>query len=550
MYTYEIKLPNNKVITVNQNTTFYDILKTYSDLSSNYFGVKFNNELVPINSKVYQSGTITFVDTNDLLGYKMYQSGLKFILEVALKKMDKNAEVIFNHSIEKGIHCNIITSNPFTIEDTHKLKTLMQEIIAQDLPFKRILADKKNTYDYFKSKKAFEKAYNINNITGSIVALYKLADKINYFYTELPPSTKYLQRFDLVYINTNELALLFPTPRTHNELPEYRHYEKVINNYRETKKWLKALDISYVSDINKIVAAGKVQPFIRICEIKYANDLKKTAQEIINNKAKFVMIAGPSSSGKTTTSKRLAFELRALGLNSITLSVDDYFKDRLETPKDENGQYDYESLSAIDIKLLNEDLLKLLNNEAILPPKYNFVTGKKEFDNHELRLTENGIIILEGLHCLNDDLLPAIDSKLKYKIYLSPFYSVNIDKHNYVSSVDLRLIRRIVRDQRTRGYDISETINNWQSVRRGEEKYIFPYINQANTIINTSLAYEIGALKVFAEPLLYSVTVESPYYEEARRLISFLHNFFPISADDINGESIIREFIGKSDFVK
>ena len=256
------------------------------------------------------------------------------------------------------------------------------------------------------------------------------------------------------------------------------------------------------------------------------------------------MIAGPSSSGKTTTTRILGAYLRSKGYDPICLSTDDYFVDRIDTPKDEYGKYDFECLNAIDTKEFNNDLMRLLKGEEVNIPTYNFVTGKREYHNNLIKLNENSIILIEGLHSLNDDLTPGIPDRYKYKIYLSPFIPLNIDRHNYISTLDLRLIRRIIRDNRTRGYTVSEVIEKWQSVRNGEEKYIFPYTHQANMIINTALPYELGVLKVYAEPLLLSIDTDSKYYEEARRLLKFLRSFYTITSEYVSKNSILREFIG------
>lgn len=301
----------------------------------------------------------------------------------------------------------------------------------------------------------------------------------------------------------------------------------------------------YISDLNKTIGNGKIKDFIRSNELIFSLNIAKAVDNIISNRdIKFILISGPSSSGKTTTTSRISSYLEALGYNTIKISLDDYFVDRDKNPVDENGKYDFECLEAIDVEAFNNDLNRLLNGEEITLPTYNFITGKREYSKDKVMMKENTIFLIEGLHALNDDLTINVEDKYKYKIYLSPFIPLNIDEHNYVSTIDLRLLRRIVRDNRTRGYDIFKTIDNWQKVRYGEEKYIFPYIHQANVIINTALAYEIGVLKVFVEPLLLSVGVDSNYYEEARRLIDFLKQFFPIPGEYVNDESILREFIG------
>ena len=280
-------------------------------------------------------------------------------------------------------------------------------------------------------------------------------------------------------------------------------------------------------------------------ELVFNESILKVASEIMaRREVKIVLIAGPSSSGKTTTTKRLSTYLRAKGFDPVCISTDDFFVNREETPKDDKGDFDFECLHAIDLELFNKTLVSLLKGEEMEMPEYNFVNGKKEFNNNKLKLNKNSIILIEGLHCLNDDLVPYIKEENKYKIYLSPFIPLNIDRHNYISTVDMRLLRRIIRDNRTRGKKVDQTIQEWQIVRAGEEKYIFPYIHQADIIINTALSYEIGVLKIYAEPLLYSVEINSPYYEEARRLLNSLKGFYPISSEYVKDDSILREFIG------
>ena len=313
----------------------------------------------------------------------------------------------------------------------------------------------------------------------------------------------------------------------------------------ETKKWLSLMNASYVSLMNELVSSSKIKNFIASNEILFVEDILKACDTITASKdIKIVLIAGPSSSGKTTTMKRLSSFLQSRGLHPIGLSTDDFFVDREDTPKNEKGEYDYECLEAIDLKLFNDTLQGLLDGKEVEIPEYDFVAGKKVFKGRKCVLDEKSILIVEGLHCLNDDLIPYIDERYKYKIYLSPFIPLNIDRHNYISTLDLRLIRRIVRDNRIRGKNVNQTIGEWQVVRSGEEKYIFPYVYQADRIINTALAYEIGVLKIYAVPLLSSVDIRSPYYNEARRLINYMQTFYTIPSEYVPKDSILREFIG------
>lgn len=421
----------------------------------------------------------------------------------------------------------------------------MAEIVAEDAQIVKLNVSSKEAIKYYQSRGEYEKADNIGSITDRLATLYKLHNKLNYFYSIMPYSTGSIDKYELVYLGNNRIVFIFPTVRSHGEVPEYVHYANIIESFFKGKKWLDNLHMPYISDLNKTIGSGKIRDFIRSNELMFSLDLAKVVDNIINNRdIKFILIAGPSSSGKTTTNARIASYLEALGYDAIKISLDDYFVNREDNPKDEDGNYDFECLEAIDVKSFNEDLQRLLKGEEISLPVYNFISGKREYPKKYVKLNENSIFLIEGLHALNDKITAGIDNKYKYRIYLSPFIPINIDKHNYVSTIDLRLLRRIVRDNRTRGYDCLKTIDNWQRVRNGEEKYIFPYIHQANVIINTALAYEVGVLKIYVEPLLLSVGVDSIYYEEARRLIGFLNQFFPIPGEYVNDDSILREFIG------
>lgn len=537
-------------IEVDKGTTYYEVSKEQrANFKNKIIGVKVDNEVISMSDKIYKNANIEFFDVSDINGYKMNQSGLKFVLVVALKEtFGKQYEVKFDHSIARGLHMTITSPNPFTKEDTEKLKTSMNELISSNERFFKLNVEKKEAINYFNQTNNQEKAINIHNVTNDIVTVYKLKNYINYFYTAMPYSTGALNQFDVVYLSDNKLVLLYPNNEETNDVPEYIHYETVIKCFQEGKDWLNKMDIPYISDLNNLISECQIDELIKANEVKFDNDIYKIVNDIIEKQAKYIMLAGPSSSGKTTTTKKIALALKARGYDPLVLSVDNYFKNNEDKTYDEDGNVDYESLNSLDLDLLNHDLKALMNKEPVKIPEYNFVLGEKEYKNSEIILGDKAIILMEGLHCINDEMTPLIDNNLKYKIYLSPFLPINIDKHNYVSTVDLRLLRRMVRDNRSRGTDVSETIGYWQSVRNGEEKYIFPYIHNANTILNTALVYELGVLKVYAEPLLYSVKNNSPYYEEARRLINFLRIFFPVSADYVDKDSILREFIGGSSF--
>lgn len=539
-----ITLDNGEKKEFQKNITYYEISKGFN-LKKDILGVKIKNEVLSLNDKATESVKLSFIDLNDLTGNKIYKSGLELIFEVALKEVFPTADIIYQHSVPKGVLGEIDYDHIITQEDLSKIKGVMARIISENKPFKKLNIKKKEAIQFYKNIKQYEKAENVQNISDKVVTLYELNGIYNYFYSDMPYSTGSITQYDIIYLGRNRLVFVIPSSITKGVIPEYVHYDNIINSFLVGKNWLETLDMKYTTQLNKTICDGKIKEFIKSCELVFNLNIAKTVTEITNNRnIKFVLIAGPSSSGKTTTTKRLSSYLIAQGFDPIKISIDDYFLDRADTPKDEFGKYDFECLTAIDLELFNSDLDKLLQGKEINMPSYNFISGKKEYNDNYIKMSNNSIILIEGLHALNDDLLPKIDKESKYKIYLSPFIPLNIDRHNYVSTIDLRLIRRIIRDNRTRGYNINKTIDSWQRVRNGEEKYIFPYIHQADTIINTALPYEIGVLKVYIEPLLRSINVESNYYEEAKRLLNFLKVFFPIPGEYVVDDSILREFIG------
>ena len=543
MDTVKVRIEGLGEYVYEKNTLLYEISKELKQ--KNIVGAKMNNSLVSLSSAVKQDCHIKFIDFCDLAGYKIYQAGLKFIFEVALKETYPDFEVEYEHSVPKGILAEIKGNRALTGEDIAKIKGVMSKIIDEDIRFEKYTVEKKDIIEYFSSNNELEKALNIQNLNEDVVRIYKLKNFLNYYYTEMPYSTKSIDKFDIIYLGKNKIVFIFPSSRTNGQVPEYVHYGNIIDNFLEGKEWLNKMKVPYLADLNKLVSDCKISNLIEANELLYEKKISSIADEIANHpEKKVILIAGPSSSGKTTTTKRLSSYLKVNGLNPIAISIDDYFVNKVDTPKDETGNYDFECLLAVDVKKFNQDLTDLLNGKEINLPIYDFLNGKRKYANKYCKLNENSIIIIEGLHALNDDLTPTISNDYKYKIYLSPFIPLNIDRHNYISTVDLRLLRRIIRDNRSRGLTVDGTIELWQRVRNGEEKYIFPYIHQADVIINTAFAYELGVMKVFVEPLLYSVSHTSPYYEEARRLLKFLNVFLPIPAEYIGGESILREFIG------
>lgn len=365
----------------------------------------------------------------------------------------------------------------------------------------------------------------------------------------MPSSTGKLKDFDLTFVKENGFVLQFPTIYQPGKIPAYKHHPHMFEVFQECRDWAKIIGVENSVDLNRVVSLGKINDLIRIDETLQSNRLLNLAREINKKRKdiKIVLMAGPSSSGKTTTSRKLRMYLESFGLHPKVLSMDDYFVEREDNPVDETGKPDYECLEAIDLKLFDKQVEDLLKGKEVTIPTYSFVLGKKEFKN-SIALNEEDILLIEGIHALDNKILTNIPRNKKFKIYISALTELNIDNHNRVSTTDNRLLRRIIRDNRTRNNNVDYTLKSWDSVRRGEEKYIFPYQDDADFTFNSALIYEIGVLKTYVEPLLYSVSQDSPYYEEAKRLIEFLRLFLPIPADVIPQDSILREFIGGSCF--
>ena len=530
-------------IVVHKDTTLYDLIKRLNK-TDDIIACSINNEIVELSYKLKEDTKLKLISIKDRMGAKIYRSGLKFIYITAIKELfGINTDVKLLHSLDKGIYTRIDLD--LTVDIVKDIKAKMEELVSRDLRFEKITTSRKEAIKYFNEVKEKEKSSMYKQMTGDALTLYNLLNYYNYFYTKMPYSTGIIKSFDLTL--TKDKGVMLEYPSTYDmKIPPYTHMDQVLNVFKEYGKWADTLGVKYVSDVNNIVIEGKIKEFIELNEIKQNNDLLKIASEIEKylNNIKLVLIAGPSSSGKTTTSKKLSLYLKNKGINPFVLSTDDFFKNRIDTPKNENGEYEYDIPEALDIDLFNEKLTSLIKGEETLLPTYNFLTGEKEYKHPPVSLKNRDLIIVEGIHTLNEMLTSKIDRKNKLKIYISPFTPLDLDRHNHVSTVDLRLIRRLVRDYRTRGYDAEETLKNWRVVRRSEEKYIFPYQKEADIVLNTALIYELGVLKTYAVPILFSVSYHSEYYSEALRIINFLKSFLNISDSMLPETALLREFVG------
>lgn len=526
-----------------KDITLEDISKDFqANYSETIIMAEVNGRPYELNYKVTDDVTVDFFDLTSPTGNRVYESGLIFVLEKACLNM-LNSEIEVKYSIDKGIY--IKTYKKITKEDLDKVSNEMKEIVKRNLPIQKNLVNRLEAIEYYKSTKSYDKVNVLKYSVNTNVNLYRLMDIYNYFFSYLPVNTGALKEFKLTYIDQNSFVLRYPNIYYLNKIPVYKHHDKLFNEFKKYDEWSEKLGIENVSSLNSRVTKGNVDDLVLLSENIQNNSLFKIAETIYNNKKlKLILLAGPSSSGKTTTSKKLELFLKGFGLNPIAISIDNYFVDRDKTPKLPDGSYDFESLKALNIKLFNENLKDLLAGKEVTLPVYNFITGKSELSDESIKLGEKEILIVEGLHALNEELTYSIDRKNKYKIYLCPLTVLSLDNHNRIRTTDNRLLRRIVRDNRTRGYSASDTLSSWGKVREGEEKYVFPFQDEADVIFNTSLIYELGVLKTYAEPLLYSVEESDPMYKEAVRLLNLLKNILPISNDYIPVDSIVREFIG------
>lgn len=548
-----IKVNFRNIITMEflEGTTFKEIGEKFQS----YFEypilvANVDNSIVDLSDKLTKKCNIDFYDRSSLVGNHIYRKSLQFMLVLAIKRLfGQDAEVLIEHSVSKGVYCELVDIK-ITKSVLKNIETEMNKIVSEDLIFNKISASRIDSIKYFKKKKWLDKVKVLKYISNTYINLYRIDDVYDYYYSEMVPSTRYLEEFALNYINESGFVMCYPDIFNPECVLPYKHHELLFNKFLDYTNWGRKIEISNAADLNEIVSLGKYSDLIRLSEAYYNSQISKIADKIYENSKniKVVLIAGPSSSGKTTTSKKLEVYLRSKGLVPHQISIDDYFINREDTPRDENGELDFESIDALDIDLFNKQLFSLLDGEKVLLPQYNFVLGKREYKNKWLKLGENDIIIIEGLHALNDVMTMSIESKNKFKIYISPLTQLNIDNHNYIRTTDTRKLRRIIRDNKYRGHSASDTLKMWSKIKRGEEKYIFPYQDNVDEIINSALVYEIGVLKTYAEPLLFSVAEDDPMYPEALRLINFLRNFLPIPSDDVPSDSILREFIGGSVF--
>ena len=499
---------------------------------------KVNNRSEGLNFRVYNNKDIEFLDVRDQSGMRTYVRSLCFVLFKAVTELFPEGKLFVEHPVSKGYFCNLRIGRPIELEDVKRIKQRMQEIIAENIPYHRIECHTAEAVRIF-SERGMNDKVRLLETSGSLYTYYyTLGDTVDYYYGNLLPSTGYLKLFDIVKYYDG-LLLRIPSRENPEVLEDVVKQEKMLDVFKEYLNW------SYIMGLNN---AGD---FNLACEEGHATDLINVAEALQEKKiarVKLVLIAGPSSSGKTTFSKRLSIQLMTNGLKPFPISLDNYFVDREDTPLDENGNYDYESLYALDLELFNQQLQALLRGEEVELPRFNFALGKKEFKGDKLKIEDNTILILEGIHALNPELTPHIPAERKFKIYVSALTTISLDDHNWIPTTDNRLLRRIIRDFNYRGYSARETISRWPSVRAGEDKWIFPYQENADVMFNSALLFEFAVLRLHAEPILMGVPRNCPEYCEAYRLLKFIKYFVPVQDKEIPPTSLLREFLGGSSF--
>jgi len=519
-------------------------------LNSAILGAMVNNTLKELSYEVYSPKTIHFIDISHPSGMRMYQRSLFFVLQKAVKELIPGSSIRIEHSVSNGFYCEIDNCNqPLELPLIFNIGDKMREIIAANIPFKRDKVLTKNVVEMFEELGYTEKAKLFRTRQKLYTSVYYLGDTADYFFGSLVPSTGYLKVFDLVKYYK---GMLLRIPKRHKpeEVEDIEIQNKMFEIFQEYKDWVDILGVGSVATINEQVKKGYSSELIKISEALHEKKVAQIADKIysLKDKVRVVLISGPSSSGKTTFAKRLSIQLKVSGLKPYTISLDNYFVNRENTPKDENGDFDYETLNALDVDQFNKDLIKLLSGETVELPKYSFEKGKRFYDGTSMKIESNGIIVIEGIHALTPELTPLIPSEKKYKIYVSALTSLSFDRMNRIPTTDNRLIRRIIRDYKYRGYSALDTIRRWDSVRRGEDKNIFPYQEQADVMFNSALLCELSVLKSYAEPILYELPSTEPEYSEALRLLKFLSYFTPIADNEIPPTSILREFLGGSTF--
>ena len=542
----EIHLPNGKTLTGPRGTNvgkFLDLVK--ADYPAPIVAAIINNEIHELTYSIQTESNCAPVTMDTADGARIYRRSIVFLLEMAFKQLFPQASLTIDHSVSSGgFYCETQGHRELSETELNSLETHMRKLVAEDHPFARREVPIQEAVGYFTEQGFDDKLRLLKHRRKEYLTLYSFNGQMDYMHGYMVPSTGYLKWFGLKKLNGG-FILQFPRRHAATTLEPLGEYPKLLQTFRQYGDWLETLRIDSVGALNDAIESGRADEIVLVSEALHEQHIADIAQQIAEKNSRIILIAGPSSSGKTTSSRRLAVQLLARGISPYPLELDNYFIDRKHTPLDEEGNHDFESLEALNLSRLAVDIEKLLSGEKAQLPRYNFRTGRSE-DGDEVQLREGQPLILEGIHGLNPRLIPDHLAVSAFRLYVSALTQINLDRHNRVSTTDTRLIRRIVRDARERGYSAQATISRWESVRRGEKRHIFPYQENADVMFNSALVYELAVLKPLAEPLLRQVPHHAPEFIEARRLIAFLEWFLPMDANLIPANSIAREFIGGS----
>lgn len=549
MKNYKLKYENTYLDNIPEGTTLFEVTKKIEDdYKYKIVGARLGEYLVGLNTKITKNERVEFYDLSSYVGNRIYSRSLEFLVTVATKKV-LGSDILINYSLENGIYCEIINKK-VTKTDINNIEKMMRSLVDDSLPFTEMLVDRFEAIYYFSKNNQLDKVNNLRYMTNKTVTLYSLDGVYDYFYGPLVYNTGVLDNFKIIYLKENSFILTYPFMKNPDKVEEYVHHKLTFDTYKNFKNWGEVIGISTAYDLNEICAKGKCGEVIRLFETHYEDQLSSIAEEIYKkkDKIKLVLLAGPSSSGKTTTSKKLGLYLGVKGIKSYKISLDNYFVDRDKAKVDESGNLDWSDIKSLDVKLFLTNLTKLLEGHKVNLPYYDFVSGKKVYKGDTLKLEEDEILIIEGIHTLNDEITKIVPRENKFKIFMSPLIHLKLDNHNRVHTTDVRKLRRIVRDNLFRGTNAEETLSMWRNVDKEAQKNIYPYQDDADAMINSSLGYELSVLRIYAEALLYGISPDSGEYPEAVRLINLLKNFLPITSELVPKDSILREFIGGSVF--
>lgn len=537
------------VLEVPAGTSLYDISKT---VQSNYkypiLTATLDNLLTNLSRTINSNSVVEFFDRSSVYGSRIYSRSLEFLVTTCSSLvLGRDNDILVDYTLDNGIYCEV-KNQAINLEIVKKIEDKMRELVNQKIPYEFVPVTKLDAMRYFESTGQLDKVENLRYISNSSIKLYKIGNHYDYFFGPIVHNTGQTDLFKLIYLDERSFIISIPRKKRPDEPIRHTHHKKLFEEYRRYQTWSRKVHLNLSSDLNRLGTLGNYYEAITLSETHYNDQLSSIAEDISNkiDKIKIILMSGPSSSGKTTTSKKLKTHLKVRGVTIHEISLDNYFVNREYIPKDENGNYDYANLKALDLELFNNQINDLLNGKEVSLPTYNFAKGKKEFNGKTLKLKNGDLLLIEGIHTLNDELTKYIPRENKYKIFMNPLTPLKIDNHNRVHATDIRKLRRIVRDNNFRGTSAEETMKIWDNVTKEAEENIYPYQDEVDKIINSSLSYEIGVLKIYADPLLFAIKEDSEFYPEAHRLITMLRNFLPISSELVPGDSVLREFIGGS----